>query len=63
MGRVTWAFVFCVAWCLACTARVGFFGKGDGTFDEQYERWVLGRRPKPPGRRWSVLKDVLGWIP
>jgi len=37
--------------------------KGDGTFDEQYERWVLGRRQQPAGRRWSVLKDVLGWIP
>ncbi|MDF1702382.1 MAG: cation:dicarboxylase symporter family transporter, partial [Planctomycetota bacterium] len=36
--------------------------KGDGTFDEHYKRWVLGRLPEPAGRRWSVMKDVLGWI-
>jgi proton glutamate symport protein len=34
----------------------------DGTADQLYEHWILGRQP--PGqrhRRWSILKDVLGW--
>ena len=36
--------------------------KGDGTFDDQYERWVLGRSPPGSKPRWSVARDVLGWF-
>lgn len=35
----------------------------DGTIQRQYDRWILGndRRDNPP--RWSILRDVLGWVP
>jgi len=33
----------------------------DGTLDELYEYWILGRNAAPRGPRWSVLRDVLGW--
>jgi hypothetical protein len=35
----------------------------DGTIDELFAHWILGRdsTPKPP--RWSVMRDVLGWAP
>jgi ABC-type amino acid transport substrate-binding protein len=34
----------------------------DGTADALYEHWILGREPaQRERRRWSVLKDVLGW--
>lgn len=34
----------------------------DGTYQELYDQWVLGRGAKRRGRRWSVAHDVLGWI-
>ncbi len=33
----------------------------DGTFEEQYEHWILGKSTKVKRHRWSVVKDVLGW--
>ena len=35
----------------------------DGTIDELFAHWILGQdsAPKPP--RWSVLRDVLHWVP
>lgn len=34
----------------------------DGTFDSAYAYWILGRDAvaKPP--RWSVIRNVLGWV-
>lgn len=37
--------------------------KANGTVDELYRYWMLGQAAqtdKPP--RWSVIRDVLGWI-
>jgi Na+/H+-dicarboxylate symporter/ABC-type amino acid transport substrate-binding protein len=33
----------------------------DGTIDGLYDYWILGRSAVRPGRRWSVIKDVLHW--
>ena len=33
----------------------------DGTIDALYDYWILGRSAARPGRRWSVIKDVLHW--
>ena len=27
-----------------------------------YDYWILGKREKNKGKRWSIAKDVLGWI-
>ena len=37
--------------------------KAKGTVDALYQYWMLGqvaRTEKPP--RWSVIRDVLGWV-
>ena len=36
--------------------------KSDGTMDQLYGYWMLGKvkRTQPP--RWSIARDVLGWI-
>ena len=37
--------------------------KAHGTVDELYRYWMLGQAAitdKPP--RWSVIRDVLGWV-
>ena len=34
----------------------------DGTLDELYATWILGRVPETSSRRWSVIRDVLGWV-
>jgi Na+/H+-dicarboxylate symporter/ABC-type amino acid transport substrate-binding protein len=33
----------------------------DGTIDELFAHWIMGRNATPHVRRWSVLDDVLGW--
>jgi Na+/H+-dicarboxylate symporter/ABC-type amino acid transport substrate-binding protein len=33
----------------------------DGTIDELYAYWILGRGPVRAGPRWSIIADVLGW--
>jgi len=33
----------------------------DGTIDELFAHWILGRNAQPHTRRWSVLDDVLHW--
>ncbi len=35
--------------------------KEDGTVDELYSRWILGKQAAEKSRRWSILHDVLGW--
>jgi hypothetical protein len=32
----------------------------DGTLDELYSYWILGRDAAEKRRRWSILDDVLG---
>ncbi len=36
--------------------------RADGTIENLYEYWILGRRPARRGQRWSIARDVLGWI-
>ncbi len=37
--------------------------KQDGTMQENYDHWILGKNPQQQKPRWSVLRDVLGWVP
>ena len=34
----------------------------DGTVERLYDYWMLGGAAKPQQRRWSVIRDVLGWL-
>ena len=36
--------------------------RNDGTIRLLYAHWILGKRPKNETRRWSVIRDVLGWV-
>lgn len=36
--------------------------RGDGTIDELYRYWMLGEIAKTQPPRWSVMRNVLGWI-
>ena len=36
--------------------------KEDRTIRRLYDYWVLGREEKPREKRWSVIRDVLGWV-
>jgi Na+/H+-dicarboxylate symporter/ABC-type amino acid transport substrate-binding protein len=36
--------------------------RGDGTIDALYDHWILGRETGSRGQRWSVIRDVLGWV-
>jgi ABC-type amino acid transport substrate-binding protein len=34
----------------------------EGTVDQLYDYWMLGGIAKPREHRWSVIRDVLGWV-
>ena len=34
----------------------------DGTVDRLFEHWITGERREQAGQRWSVIRDVLGWV-
>jgi len=34
----------------------------NGFQDKVYDYWILGKNPKAKQPRWSVMKDVLGWL-
>ena len=34
----------------------------DGTLDELYQYWILGRDRTVPRPRWSIIRDVLKWV-
>jgi ABC-type amino acid transport substrate-binding protein len=36
--------------------------ESDGTIDQLYDHWILGRDAEKRGPRWSVIRDVLGWV-
>jgi ABC-type amino acid transport substrate-binding protein len=36
--------------------------RGDGTIAQLYDHWILGRDAEERGPRWSVVRDVLGWV-
>lgn len=35
--------------------------KNDGTIEDYYDHWVLGKDPRAKPPRWNVAGDVLGW--
>lgn len=35
---------------------------GDGTIDTLYRYWMLGQIAKTQPPRWSIIRDVLGWV-
>jgi Na+/H+-dicarboxylate symporter len=36
--------------------------KADNTIEDLYEHWILGKAAGHKGPRWSVVRDVLGWM-
>ncbi len=38
------------------------FAESDGRIARAYDYWVLGEGARPTGGRWSIARDVLGWI-
>lgn len=36
--------------------------KNDGTFNNLYEHWILGKDVKLHKKNWSIIKDVLHWV-
>ncbi len=36
--------------------------KTDGTFQDLFDHWILGRGSEKKGPRWSVIRDVLHWV-
>ena len=36
--------------------------RSEGTIQELYDYWILGREAEERGRRWSILRDVLHWV-
>jgi hypothetical protein len=34
----------------------------DGTLDDLRDYWVYGKDAKPRQPRWSVIRNVLGWV-
>lgn len=37
------------------------FAKSEGAIQRGYEYWVLGKGAEEKPRRWSIMRDVLGW--
>jgi Na+/H+-dicarboxylate symporter len=38
------------------------FATSEGMVERAHEYWVLGQGAEEGGRRWSILRDVLGWV-
>ena len=36
--------------------------KSSGLYDSLYDYWILGLDPETSKPRWSILRDVLGWV-
>jgi ABC-type amino acid transport substrate-binding protein len=34
----------------------------DGTIDSLYKYWILGQNATPRQPRWSIMRNVLGWV-
>jgi len=34
----------------------------DNTIESAYEYWILGKGSEKKAPRWSVIRDVLGWV-
>jgi Na+/H+-dicarboxylate symporter/ABC-type amino acid transport substrate-binding protein len=38
------------------------FKRRDGTLETLTEHWIFGKRAVEPKPRWSIVRDVLGWV-
>ena len=38
------------------------FSRSDQRLAQLYDYWILGREAEPPTPRWSVIRNVLGWV-
>ncbi len=36
--------------------------QADGTIDDLYNYWIEGESKERRPPRWSIIRDVLGWI-
>jgi ABC-type amino acid transport substrate-binding protein len=36
--------------------------KTNGTLDQLYDKWILGKVDKQKELRWSVIRNVLHWV-
>ena len=36
--------------------------KADGSYQELYDHWILGKGAEQRGPRWSVIRNVLRWV-
>jgi ABC-type amino acid transport substrate-binding protein len=36
--------------------------RGSGDLDRIYNHWILGKGSERRGPRWSIIRDVLGWV-
>jgi ABC-type amino acid transport substrate-binding protein len=36
--------------------------RSEGYLDQLYEHWILGKEARKTGPRWSIMRDVLGWV-
>jgi ABC-type amino acid transport substrate-binding protein len=34
----------------------------DGTIETLYEHWILGKQSNRRAPRWSIMRNVLGWV-
>ena len=52
--------------CGACVEACRFdaieMKQKDGTIDVIYAHWILGQGQETPEPRWSIARDVLGWM-
>lgn len=39
-----------------------YLAESMGRLDDAYQRWILGRDTVQRKPRWSVIRDVLGWV-
>lgn len=37
------------------------YAKSEGSIQRAYDYWVLGKGAEEKGRRWSIMRNVLGW--
>ncbi|MHC4341046.1 MAG: hypothetical protein ACYSX0_12640 [Planctomycetota bacterium] len=36
--------------------------RADGTIEVLYDHWILGKEAKRKTERWSIIRDLLGWV-
>ena len=63
-SRVDWpAFITCVVIILVVCIPLALTAEtASDLLEELYAHWILGERATAKQPRWSVLRDVLGWV-